>query len=220
MYKLNINENLISWFLLFVIITLAAALRFYDIAGESYWLDEIIMLDVAQEKLDSIIQGARPPVYIILAHFWIKIFGMTETATRSLSALAGIASIPVIYIVGCMLFGRTVGLISSFLMAISQFQIYYSQEFRYYSVFVLMTLLSYLFLIRVLRSGNFINYVYYAVTTIILVYSHAYGVFNMVAQNLFFWFQFKRYRAKIASWLISQTILLIAISPELIPRLG
>lgn len=218
MYKLNINENLISWFLLFVIITLAAALRFYDIAGESYWLDEIIMLDVAQGKLDSIIQGGRPPAYIILAHFWIKIFGMTEAATRSLSALAGIASIPVIYIVGCMLFGRTVGIISGFLMAISHFQIYYSQDFRYYSVFVLMTLLSYLFLIRVLRSGNFINYFCYAVTTIILVYTHAFGVFIMLAQNLFFWFHFKRHKAKIASWIICQAIILIAISPYFIPK--
>lgn len=147
MQEFTIGQKLSHWFLLVFIILLAAALRFYDLGGESYWYDEVIMLRVAQDNILTIIEGGRPPIYIILAHFWIKLFGTEEVATRSLSAIFGVASIPLIYLIGKELFDRKVGLISAFLMAISQFQIYYSQDIRYYSLFVLMTLVSYYFLL-------------------------------------------------------------------------
>jgi uncharacterized membrane protein len=154
MKKPTLNQGTLSWFLLGVIILLGAFLRFYDLGSESYWNDEVIMVHVAQEDLWSILQGGRPPLYIVFAHFWIKIFGSAEEATRSLSAVAGVISIPLMYSLGRQLFDERVGIVSAFLVAISQFQIYFSQDFRYYSFFMLFTLCSFYFYILFLKRGN------------------------------------------------------------------
>ena len=57
-----------------LIMVLGAALRVYDLGGESYWLDEVTMIDVAGRNLQSIFlqaQEGRPPVFVVLAHFWL-----------------------------------------------------------------------------------------------------------------------------------------------------
>jgi len=212
----KLNEKLISWFLLGFIILLAAALRFYDLGGESYWYDEVIMVNAGQKDLGSIIQGGRPPVYVSLAHFWIKFFGTSEDATRSLSALAGILAIPLIYMIGQLLFDRRVGLIGAFLMAISQFQIYYSQDFRYYSLFVLMTLFSFLFFIQALKKRRLIYFVFYVLATISMFYTHTFGVFIIAAQAIYYLLSLRRYRNLILHWFLSQIVILLAMLPSII----
>ena len=154
--KRPLNENLVFLALACLITVLGAGLRFHDLGAESFWFDEVYMVRVAQVSLSRIISevrtGASPPIYYILAHFWMQVLGTTEAAARSLSALAGIASIPVTYAVGRELSDRTVGLISALLVAISEFQIHYSQEYRYYAVMLLLTLLSFLFYVRALKN--------------------------------------------------------------------
>ena len=210
------GQKSMNGLLLGSIIILSAILRFYDLGGESYWYDEIIMVRVAQDNIWTIIEGARPPLYIILAHFWIKLFGAEEVATRSLSAIFGVASIPVIYLLGRELFNRRVGLIGAFLMAVSQFQIYYSQDFRYYSLFVLTTLLSFYFFIIALRKRTITNFIFYVLFAILLFYTHAFGVFIIFAQNLYLFLRWYTYRGLKIHWITSQAVILAAVVPRII----
>lgn len=182
----TITKDYIHFIYLSAVIIIGAVLRFYDLSGESYWYDEIITLEVVKDSIESIVHGSRPQLYLFLAHFWIKIVGTSEVATRSLSVLAGLFAIPVIYLVGKELFNRRVGLISSFLMAVSQFQIYYSQEFRYYSLFVLLTLISFYFFIIYLKTLRSRWLICYVISTILLYYSHDFGVFSIAAQALYY----------------------------------
>jgi len=219
MNELIPDQKFKYWFLIILMMILAALLRFYDLGGESYWFDEVIMVHVAQGDLSSILHGGRPPVYVLLAYFWIKLFGTSEEATRSLSALAGVISIPIIYLIGNQLFNRRVGIISAFLMAISQLQIYYSQDFRYYSLFVLITLLSFYFFIVALRSRNIGNLTFYVLFSVLLFYTHTFGVFIIVAQNLYILLRWDSYRKLTIQWLISQAIILFAILPRILASL-
>jgi 4-amino-4-deoxy-L-arabinose transferase-like glycosyltransferase len=205
--------------ILFLVVICAVVLRFYDLGGESYWYDEIIMVRVAQDNIWTIVEGGRPPLYIIPSHFWIKLFGTEEFATRSLSAILGVASIPLIYSVGRELLDRKVGLISAFLMAVSQFQIYYSQDFRYYSLFVLMTLLSFYFFIVVLRSRHLGNFLFYVLFSVLLFYTHTFGVFVIGAQSLYFLLTWKSNRKLTIPWIISQAIIVVAIMPRVLASL-
>ena len=59
-------------------------------------------------------------------------FGLSEFALRSLSALFGTLLVLVIYGLGARLFNRTTGLAAAFIAAIAPFQVYYSQEARMY----------------------------------------------------------------------------------------
>ncbi len=216
MQKLIQDRKYLYTLLLLIVVVLAAALRFYDLKGESYWYDEVIMVRVAQGDIWSILEGGRPPFFIVLAHFWIKLFGTSEVATRSLSALAGVLSIPLIYAVGRQLFDKRVGLISAFLMAISQFQIYYSQDFRYYSLFALMTLFSFYFYVLLLDTRKILYFVLYVIASILLFYTHTFGVFILFVQNLYLLLKWNNYRTIKFQWILSQIFLLIAILPRFI----
>ena len=204
--------------ILSAIIIIGAVLRFYDLSGESYWYDEFISLEVMDSSLESIFHGIRPPLYLMLAKLWTSLFGTSEIATRSLSALAGLLAVPIIYLVGTELFNKRVGLVSSFLMAISQFQIYYSQEFRYYSLYVLITLTSFYFFISYLKKSRISLLICYTISTILLFYSHGFGVFSMVAQGLYFFITQLRSRKLNYHFLISLVIVNILVIPRILNR--
>ena len=134
------------------VLALGATLRLYDLGAESYWLDEVIMLRAAEGDVGSILAGPRPPVYVLLTHFWVQTFGASEASTRLLPALFGCLSLLLTYVLGRELFGRQVGLIAALLMSLSAFQVHYSQELRYYSLFVLCASLSYFLMLRALKT--------------------------------------------------------------------
>jgi len=176
------------------------------------------MVHVAGDNLKSILvqaQGGRPPIFVFLAHFWIKIFGTSESAARSLSALAGIGALAAMYAVARHLFGTKVGLISTFLMAISEFQIYNAQNFRYYSLFVFLTLLSFLFFIRALAFKRMKDFAAYVLISILMFYTHTYGVFVLTAQVLYLLLRWSTFPERRKKWIVSQFLILIGICPGL-----
>jgi len=63
----------------------------------------------------------------------MMVFGTTKSAVKLLSVLFGVLAIPMIYVVGRQLFNKGVGLVAAFILALSSFNIYYSQETRMYS---------------------------------------------------------------------------------------
>lgn len=216
--KPKLDQNQIAIILLPLIITLGSALRLYDLGGESYWIDEVSMVYRTKLNLEPFIhwERGRFSVYIILAHFWMQSFGPSEVATRSFSAVASIAAIPLMYLVGRELFGRRAGLISALLMAISGIQIFHAQNYRYYSLVVLMTLLSYFFYIRALRSGKFSHFGLYVIASILLFFTHTTTVFVLTAQGLYFLIQWQKYKVLTGRWILAQTLILIALGPFLL----
>lgn len=215
------NKTYLRSFIIFgFILILGIGLRFYDLGTESFWLDEVATTIEAQQSIQEILMSGRmdqPPAYYFLMHFWVQIFGISEVSLRSFSALAGVGSIILIFLVGRKLYGIEIGLLSAFFIAISDFQILFSQEARNYSFFEFTALLSFLFFILYLNSNKQFHYILYIVFSIFMVYANAYGICILAAQNLYIFLQIKRYKNVISSWIISQTLILIAIIPYFSP---
>ena len=61
------------------------------LVAEFIWRDEAFSYFMARENLMNIVlttaRDNNPPLYYILLHFWMKIFGSTEIALRSLSVI-------------------------------------------------------------------------------------------------------------------------------------
>ncbi len=202
--------------LLGLILFLGAVLRFYDLGAESYWVDEMYTVIESQQSVQQLLSSGRldqPPGYYLPFHAWVQIFGTAELSTRSFSALTGIGSLILIYLIGQRLFGAEVGIISVLLMAISDFQITYSQETRFYTFFQLTTLFSFLFLILSFENIKRIYLALYCVASIFMLYSHTYGVFILAAQNLFVIVQVKKHKNLMSIWLICQMLILLAFLP-------
>jgi len=174
---------------LFCIVLIGAFLRFYHLGTQSLWYDEAFSVWISKLSVPQLVQATEvdvhPPFYYLLLHYWTMLFGTSESAVRLLSALFGILAIPMIYVVGRQLFNREAGLAAAIILAFSTFNIAYSQETRMYSLMVLLALISMYFFIRLLDGSNYALSIGYLLSTTLLIYTHIYGLFVVIAQNLF-----------------------------------
>lgn len=90
-----------------------------------------------------------------------------------------------VYVLGRHLFDEEVGLMSAFILAISSFNIQYSQEARMYSLMLFLTLLSMYFFVRFLERSSLAISVGYMLSTVLLLYTHVFGLFVVIAQNIY-----------------------------------
>lgn len=181
------KNNLIPYSLFFIVI-LGAILRFKGLTFNNHWLDELYSADFSDpsRSLNSMLkitlEDVHPPVYQTLLWLWYKVFGFTEYAGRSLSAIIGILGIITIYLLGKELFNKQVGLYAALLISTNIFLIHYSQETRSYALFFLLTMLSYMYLHRVINNTNKTNILLYWIATIVLFYTHYFSFFIVATQ--------------------------------------
>jgi mannosyltransferase len=112
------------------------------------WLDEALSANIARLPLGDLFEQLRhdghPPLYYVLLHAWMEVFGTGDTAVRTLSGLIGVATIPVGYLAARRFGGRDAGIAGLVLVASSPFLVRYSFETRMYSLVVLLVLLGWL----------------------------------------------------------------------------
>ena len=123
---------------LLLILLLAFALRLYGLANQSLWWDELKTWERATVPLNQMLTnliGIRDqvPLYYWMMRFW-RTIGTEPTILRLISVYFGTLSIPLVYKIGRRLDGQATGLLSAFLLAISPFHIWYSQEVRMYTL--------------------------------------------------------------------------------------
>ncbi len=141
------------------ILVLAAALRFSTLGVQSFWLDEGIAIDSMRHgfggMFDSIAHTeGNPPFYFVLGWGWTRIFGDGEVGVRSLSALFGLATVPVVFTIGRRLATARVGLVAATLVAVNPLLVWFSQEARPYALVVLIGSVSVLLLLRALEQPS------------------------------------------------------------------
>ena len=148
--------------ILITLITLAGiSLRFHALGAMSIWTDEALTLYFSSMppidilNLPTAIGEFNPPLFYLLEHYILQ-FGNSEFILRFIPALAGIISIPVVYLVGRELFDDEVGLVAALMLAFSGIHLMYSQEARAYTLAVLVTLVALYFAIKAYKSekGN------------------------------------------------------------------
>ena len=147
---------------LFLIILLGFSLRFYNLAKESLWFDEIYggILPAKQSITYLLNPDISLPVstYHIILHYWMQIFGQSEFSVRFPALIFGVLSIFVIYKLGKVIFNQEIGLLSALILAISPFQIHYSQEARPYSLLMLLSLVSVYYFVKFIKSSDEKNF--------------------------------------------------------------
>ncbi len=160
----------------------AGLLRFWNLGFQSIWLDEAISAHVSSQPLGDIAslsfsQEHTPPFYYVLLKAWTALFGNSEAGLRSLSAVAGVATLPVIFLLGKRLFSPRVGLLAAALASISPFFFWYSQEARVYSLLALAVGLSAYCLLRALGGGSSLWWFGFSLASLIGFYLHLYALF-------------------------------------------
>ena len=124
-----------------------------------------------------------PPLYFILAWLTTKIASSIEML-RLPSFIAGVAAIPLTYLLGLRTVGRWPGIIAAALTALSPFMIFYSTEARGYELMIVLVLCSTLALLAGVEQGRSRWWLLYTVSSCAAVYTHYTAVFGLAAQLL------------------------------------
>ena len=124
-------------------VLVGVVLRF--VSPTALWLDEAQSVAIARSDLAGLFQGLRqdgaPPLYYLLLHAWMSVFGTGAVAVRALSGLFSVLSLPLAWWLGRRLGGPRVATALVLLLASSPFAVRYGSETRMYSLVVLLVLL-------------------------------------------------------------------------------
>ena len=176
------------------LIVIGVGLRFWTLSD--LWLDEALTVNIAKLPLHSIPAALRhdgaPPLYYVLLHFWIRLFGQGDVAVRSLSGVASVVALPFAWAAGKRLGGRPTAWAALVLMATSPFAISYATSARMYSMMTLWGLLGVLALVRALERPSRGRLACVALVTAVLLYTHYWALYFVVVAAIWLLFRARR----------------------------
>lgn len=151
------HTRVVHWLTLATIFMVAILLRVIAIDSQGLWTDEALTIPYVNWSLrDMLLLPTDPTPFLYYAvHKLLLSAHSSVAAIRSISAVAGVVSVGVMYLLGRVAFGPTGGLLAAALLAVWSIHVDYSQEARAYSVLFLLTLLPSLGLIRYAQLVSF-----------------------------------------------------------------
>jgi uncharacterized membrane protein len=140
-------------------VVLVVAIGFRFATRSDLWLDEALTVNIAKLPLGDLHEALKhdgaPPLYYVLLHGWIRVFGSGDGAVRALSGVLGVAMLPLAYLAGLRLAAASEGLrrqarfvawAAVLVVASSPYAIRYSTEARMYMLAMDLVLVGYLLL--------------------------------------------------------------------------
>lgn len=164
--------------LLAVLTAIGAALRFYNLSGNSLWLDEATTYVLSTYDLGKIwaigfTGDNNPPLFHWITHFMLML-GNSEFILRLLPVLMGIATIPIIYLIGKEIKDKYVGIIAAALVTFSPFCIHYAREAYSYSMVLFVSSLVILYYIKAIKTNEKKNWIIFGVLSALAFWTHFY----------------------------------------------
>jgi mannosyltransferase len=222
--KIRFMKRHIYASLLVLIILLGFTLRNYGLGHHSLWYDETVSAYLAGQPVAALVahtaRDIHPPGYYLLLRGWTMLAGSDEFALAYLSLLFGLLLIPLTARLAHYLFGWRPALWAALLVAVSPYNIWYSQEVRMYTLGATAGIIAGGCAFAALHHSHrqrrcWAMYVVAAVTGLYALY---YFSFLLVALNLFFLGSLLLPRPRpdrLWLWLAANVLVLLAYLPWL-----
>ena len=199
------------------LVLLAAALRVPTLAEQSFWLDEAYTERLVHMSFGGMLSTipateSTPPGYYVLAWAWTRLFGYSEFGIRSLSALAGILTVPVVYAIGTRLGGRRAGFIAGALAACSPLMVWFSQEARAYALATLLSTVTVLCVLRLIDTERRRWVLGWALSAALGVATHYFVAFVVAPEAVWLLWRHRRDRR-----VLGAAAFVLAVAGALVP---
>lgn len=172
------------------IFALNLVLKSLFLTEDEIGLDEPFTIYHAQFPPSVIIDHLKgynnPPLFELLLHFWIKLFGISPLAVRTFPLIWACLCPVALFYFGRKHFSLRAGVVSSLLLSFSNLLIFYSHDCRVYGLFLLLSIASmhfYLGLPALARPNKRII-VLYILSSALLIYAHYFGIFVLFFQAI------------------------------------
>lgn len=151
---------------------------------QSFWRDEAFSYLLAKRNFFDLLfltaKDFNPPLYYIVLHIWIKFFGSSEIALRSISFIFYWLTVycSFLFLTGILKITTKRVWIYLLLIALNPVLIYYGFEARMYTMLAFLATLSFYSFIR-----N--DYKTFFITTLLGLYTHYFMIFVLFGELLF-----------------------------------
>jgi mannosyltransferase len=151
------------------------------LAPSGLWLDEALSVNISKLTLlklpGALLQDGSPPLYYLVLHYWMLVFGQGDFAVRALSGIFSVATLPLLWFAGRRLGGRRMAWAALLLGASSPWAIYYATDTRPYSLMALEAVAWYLAVVRAVEQPSRRRLVVLGVLTAALMYTHYWDLY-------------------------------------------
>ncbi|MDP9388584.1 MAG: glycosyltransferase family 39 protein, partial [Actinomycetota bacterium] len=149
------------------------------------WLDEAQAVAISRlapaDLLSALRTDGAPPLYYLLLHGWIQLFGSSALAVRALSGLFAAAAIALAPLAAVRIGPRRAAVAAVALLATSPFLLRYATEARMYALVVLLCVAGFVVLHAALARPDRRALAGVAVVTGLLLVTHYWSLFLLAA---------------------------------------
>jgi 4-amino-4-deoxy-L-arabinose transferase-like glycosyltransferase len=146
-----------------------------------YWVDEGLSVQISGNSLSHIPtllkQDGSPPLYYVLLHVWMNLFGTSEAATHTFSLIFVVAMVPIGFWLVDGLFGRRAAWFTAVLLAVNPFLTKYAQETRMYAMLALFCLVALAAFLHAFVYGRRGWLPVFGVSLVLMLYTHGWSLF-------------------------------------------
>lgn len=202
------------------ILLLAFLLRIAFLDAQGLWWDEAFSFSMSIADLPTLMEDVvrdkvHPPLYYALLHFWL-ILGHEEYLLRFFSVLWGMVSVSIMYVAASTVGGKRLGVLAALLLAVSPFNVWYSQEVRMYSLTTMLVLAASVAFLRLLRDDALTTWVAYGLLSLLALYSEYLYLFVALGQAVFLVILRRRYPAILRKWFYCMVVVGVLFLPWLL----
>lgn len=174
--KLVLRSSIRVWWLWPLLAMIGTFLLIMTLSvGQSIWFDEGYSILLAKHSVPELIAltgvDAHPPLYYLMLKGWAELFGWSEYALRSLSAVLSSLTVGVIFLLVRRLFTVRTALVALPLLVFAPFALRYGYEIRMYALAAFIGALATLVLSYAYKSKSKKGWIAYAVLVAMGMYT-------------------------------------------------
>ena len=202
---------------LLLVLVVAAVVRLFRLGHQSLWTDEWFSYNLCRQSLDviwakAVEDAVHPPLYYLLLHP-IAERTASEVWLRLPSVVFGVAAVWLTYCLALDLTDRATALVATWLVALSSFQVYNSQETRMYAMLTCLGLAALWALWRGLNTGRWQSWAAFSAFSALSLYTNYLGVAIAVTALGAVATHWRRYRHALRSFSLSVAAVILLWLP-------
>lgn len=188
--KIDKDSRLLNIYVPVLLFMIGFFWKLYFINYRDISIDEPYSIFNAQKSVADILKipaegEPNPPLFMLLLHFWIKLFGLESYSVRILPLIFNAVTVLFIYFTGKRFFSFWTGFMASGLFIFSTYHFFHGLEARTYSLLSMATASSLYFYMNYVQDVKNIKALAGLIlSNLFLVYSHYFGWYVIFSQFL------------------------------------
>lgn len=203
-----------KYFILTILTFVALIVRLLNLDKPSgLWYDEMLTYIFSSKHfplgiLKTLLRfDFHMPLYYMYVHIWMKLFGSADIVLRLSSVIWGVLTVPAFFYLGKTYKSEKLGYLLSIIGCLSPIMIFYSQEFRFYSMLIFFATISLIYFLKLLEAPNKKNYFLFGASNLVILYIYTMGIIFVGTEIFLLILHFYLYKKDYLKPLLTQLLI-------------